>query len=346
MKKKTPESIDLHAEGVIQDIHTLMNRCALETEGLGAELITQMIQTSLRLLQEGHGLGQLKLINRALKEMRYAYNIFNKYPNARCVSIFGSARTPEDHPDYVTARTFSMEMAELGWMCISGAADGIMKAAIEGAQAESTFGLSIHLPFETSANIILEKDPKLMIFRYFFTRKLMFISHSSAVVAFPGGVGTMDELFEVLTLMQTGKSNIIPLVLLEKPKGSYWKSWKRYVNKNLLENGWISPDDMHLFYIAPSTGSAVQHILQFYRRYHSSRYVNDLLVIRMISPLNEAQLKKLNRKFSKLIESGEIYMSKALPEENDYLELPRLVFHHKRRNFSLLRLLIDEINNL
>lgn len=312
---------------------------------LKADLTTQMIQTCLKLMIEGHDLWEMKLINRALKEMRHAYHIFAQYPDARCVSIFGSARTPETHPDFKAAETFSHAMAMDGWMCITGAADGIMRAGIKGAQLESSFGLSIRLPFEDNSKSIIKGDPKLMIFNYFFTRKLMFLSQAHAVAAFPGGVGTMDELFEVLTLMQTGKSSIIPLVLLEGENGHYWKGWEHYMNTQLLDNGWISPSDYHFYYKASSPEDAKKHILHFYKRYHSSRYVKELLVIRMKSPLTLQQVEELNAEFGSLLAAGKMELSSALPEEEeDHPELPRLIFAHNRKNYGLLRALIDKIN--
>ena len=278
--------------------------------------------------------------------MRYAYRVFNKYAGAYRVSIFGSARTPENHPDYQAAKNFSKKMADLGWMCITGAAMGIMKAGLEGSTPEARFGLSIQLPFESAASAYLEGDPKLIIFRYFFTRKLMFLSHSQAVAVFPGGFGTLDELFEVLTLMQTGKSTIIPVILLESGDGSYWQHWEHYMHKHLLVNGWISPEDHHFYYICTSIDKAVEHITHFYRRYHSSRYVKDLLVIRMRSTLTQEQIDQLNQQFSSLIANGSMWLSEeALPEEDDALDLPRLIFAHTRNQFGLVRKLIDQIND-
>lgn len=304
-----------------------------------------MIQNTLKLIHEKQDVGQLKLMNRALKEMRYAYRIFNQYKESRCISIFGSARTPEHHPDYLTAKAFSHMMAKQGWMCMTGAANGIMKAGLEGLPRESSFGLSIRLPFEEPSHSLMKDDIKSIAFRYFFTRKLMFISHSDAVAAFPGGVGTLDELFEVLTLQQTGKANIVPVVLMEGAGGTYWSHWQDYVEKELLKNGWIHPEDQNLYFIAKSPAEGAAHIAQFYHRYHSSRYVKDLLVIRLQSPLTELQIGSLTVKYQSIIASGEITTSKVLPEEDDHLELPRLVFHHTHKNFGLLRALIDDIND-
>lgn len=338
--------VEIKDEKVVKAIEKIISQCCESTDPFAVELTTQMIQTCLKLMAEGNDIWQMKLINKALKEMRHAYGIFRQYSNGRCVSIFGSARTPESHPDYHAAEIFSRHMAKLGWMCITGAADGIMHAGMKGAQKESSIGLSIRLPLEDTANVLIKGDPKLMIFNYFFTRKLMFISNASAIAAFPGGVGTLDELFEVLTLMQTGKSNIVPLVLIEGPKGHYWKNWEDYLESNLLKNGWVSPADKNFYYIASSPLDAKKHILKFYNRYHSSRYVKELLSIRLTKKLTTAQVTKLNKEFSILVATGKMQQTKALPEENDNLELPRLVFQHTRRNYGVLRALIDRINEL
>lgn len=309
-----------------------------------SDLVSQLIHNSLKLLTEGHDIGQLKLITRAMKEMRYAYRIFNKYGGARRISIFGSSRTPEEHPDYKLAKAFSSLMEDEGWMCITGAANGIMKAGHEGSKKEASFGLSIKLPFESASNIFMEGDPKLIIFRYFFTRKLMFMSHSDAVAAFPGGFGTMDELFEALTLLQTGKANIIPIVLLEGSGEEYWSHWERYIRDHFLDNGWVGEEDLRFFYRARSADDARGHIQKFYRRYHSSRYVKDHLILRLTEALHPDQVDLLNERFSSIVQSGKISLSTPFPEENELLDLPRLSFHHTRRQFGLVRALIDQIN--
>lgn len=337
---------DVYNGPVLEKIHSLIESCGADPASFEADLITQIIQNSLRLISGGYDIGQLKVITRSLKEMRYAYRIFNRYKNRPCISIFGSARTPENHPDYAAAKTFSALMAKDGWMCITGAANGIMKAGLEGAPKDSGFGLSIRLPFEVPTNTVIAGDPKLIIFRYFFTRKLMFMSHSHALAAFPGGVGTLDELFEMLTLIQTGKTNVIPIVLVEGEGGSYWQEWRQYMQENLLKNGWISPEDERLYYLAAGPEDAVEHVLKFYSRYHSSRYVKDMLVIRLQSRLQDQQIEILNKKYKKLIASGKIESSPPFPEETDHLDLPRLAFQHTRNHFGLLRMLIDDINSL
>lgn len=325
-------------------IKELIAESGANPESFEGDLIGQIIFTSLKMARGEHDIGQLKLMTRALKEMRYAYRIFKQYPTERRISIFGSARTPEHHPDYEAAKKFSAEMASQGWVTITGASDGIMKAGLEGSHLESSFGLCIKLPFESTVNSIIAGDPKLITFRYFFTRKLMFLSHSHAVAAFPGGVGTQDELFEVLTLMQTGKADIIPVVLVEGEKGSYWESWNNYIKSNLLQNGWISEDDLNFYYIAPTIEKAVEHIQTFYKRYHSSRYVNDLLVIRLKEPISDKHLDRINSEYSTLFEDGKAFMTEAFLEETDHLELPRIAFKHNRRRFGTLRALINCLN--
>lgn len=332
---------DEHLRAAIKDLVDSVGGSSASFEN---SLIEQMIYTSLKLLKDGHDAGQLKLINRSLKEMRYAYRVFNAYKGARRISIFGSARTPEDHADYKAASAFSSLMASHEWMCMTGAANGIMKAGLEGPSRESSFGLCISLPFEIPINTVIEGDPKLIVFRYFFTRKLMFISHSDAVAVYPGGFGTMDELFEVLTLIQTGKTNIVPVVLMEGENGCYWRNWERYVKEHLLANGWICPVDQNLYYIAKSHEDGVNHILTFYKRYHSSRYVKNTLVLRLLEEITDDQLEILNTRFKSLVQSGRIEKSGPLPEETDHLDLPRLVFQHTMVDFGSVRCLIDQIN--
>ena len=337
--------MDAQEDTLFQNIKDLIALGGADPESFDALLVAEIMRACLKMTKENYGTGQLKLMSRAFKEMRYAYRIFNAYPGGRKISIFGSARTPTHYAEYTAAKEFGSLMAESCWVCMAGAADGIMKAGLEGAKQESSFGLAIRLPFETASNSLLAGDPKLISFRYFFTRKLMFLTHSDAVAAFPGGVGTQDELFEVLTLMQTGKANIIPLVLVEGIGGHYWVDWHRYFQKQLLQNGWVCEEDEYFFYLAPSPEKAVEHILHFYRRYHSSRYVKENLVIRLLSSLTEEQVESLNQNFQRLLEGGKVFMTPPLEGETDHLELPRIAFHHNRRHFGLLRAMIDAINS-
>ena len=339
-------STHIKSDETLAQIHDLIAQCGADPTAFSSKLVTEMIQTSLKLLFEGHDDGQVKLINRALKEIRYGYLIFNDYPHARRITIFGSARTPPEHPDYQRAKALAAALSSEGWMAITGAADGIMKAGHEGSQREGSFGLSIFLPAEKTSNSIIQGDPKLINFRYFFTRKLMFLSHSDAVAVFPGGFGTQDELFECLTLMQTGKSNIIPVVLLEGEEGTYWPSWKSYIEEEFLARGTISPEDEHFFYLAPDIPSAIEHIETFYRNFHSYRYVRDVLVLRVRAPLSAQQIEGLNEEFGELVADGKIEQGGPLKEETDHLDLPRVAFVHTRRNYGLVRALIDRINSL
>jgi len=307
-------------------------------------MISQMVETCLKMAREGHDSGQIKLVTHSLKEMRYAYQVFNRYRGTRKVSIYGSARTAEDHADYSVAVEFSKLMAGENWMAITGAGDGIMKAGHEGPQREASFGLAIRLPFETTANAIIEGDTKLINFRYFFTRKLMFMTHSDAVVACPGGFGTQDELFEALTLVQTGKSNIIPIVMIAGEENDYWTNWASHIQSDLLEKGMISEDDLSLFYVAKSPQDGVDHIMQFYKLYHSSRYVRSDYIIRVNSPLTDESIEKLNDSFGDILMEGKISQSGPLPIEKDHLDLSRIVVPHSRRSHGRLRQLIDMVN--
>lgn len=340
------DATDYNESAMIESVDAFLKNAGGDPTTYKGRLIAQIIQTALKLMAEDRNLGQLKVISRSIKEMRYAYKIFDRYKDAPCVSIFGSARTPEDHSDYLAAKNFSAAMAKQGWMCITGAANGIMKAGLEGPTKAKSFGLSIMLPFETASNTVIEGDPKLIQFRFFFTRKLMFMSQSNALAVFPGGFGTLDELFEMLTLMQTGKANIIPIVLVEGPGSTYWQQFLNYINDNLLKTHWISPEDISFFYLAKSPDDALQHIIKFYSKYHSSRYVDNTLVIRLSNPITSAQVEILNDQYGSLIAEGKMTLSGPLPGETDHLELPRLVFTHTRKDFGRLRMLIDSINDL
>ena len=331
----------------IQELVSLsyeQDACDYEPEDTRRELVSQMVDTCLKMSKEGHDSGQIKLVTYTLKELRYAYQVFNRYVGIRKVSIYGSARTPEDHPDYIAAAEFGSLMAQVNWMAITGAGDGIMKAGHEGPQRDASFGLAIRLPFETTANAIIEGDPKLINFRYFFTRKLMFMTHADAVVGCPGGFGTQDELFEALTLVQTGKSNIIPIVMIAGEGNSYWLNWEKHIHADLLGNGMISPEDESLFHVALTPQDAVNHILQFYKVYHSSRYVRSDYVIRVNKKLTDASIDRLNDSFSDIIREGKITQSEALKCEKDHRHLPRIIVPHTKRSYGRLRQLIDMVN--
>ncbi len=309
------------------------------------DLLTDVLVTATRLAKDQAGRGELKIIRTALKEMRYAFKVFAPYHEIPKVTVFGSARTPLDHADYHQARAFAEKIEQAGWMVITGAGDGIMRAGHHGAKREKSFGVAISLPFEQKTNDIIGNDPKLILFKYFFTRKLIFIKEAHAVAVFPGGFGTLDETFEAMTLIQTGKAPIIPIVLCDPPGGDYWVHWREWVERDLMKRNMVNPEDMNLFKITDDADEAVKEILHFYHRYHSSRMVHDQLVIRLKSPLSDSAVDRLNRQFKDLVIEGQMQTSGALPEEGtEYADLPRLIFQFNRRSYGRLRLLINEIN--
>lgn len=331
-------------ERLIGELDRLVTQAGGDPASEEGKRVREILHTALKLIDDGADLGELKLLSRSFKELRYALKVFRQYRQARKISIFGSARTPESHPTYQAALAFSRVMADAGWMVITGAGDGIMRAGHGGAGREASFGVSIRLPFETNANVYIVGDPKLIIFRYFFTRKLMFMWQAHAVALFPGGFGTHDEGFETLTLVQTGKAPMMPIVMIDRPGGTYWSQWDRYVRNQLLANGMISPEDLHLYHITHSPQEAANHVLGFYRNYHSLRFVHDTLVLRIRRPLQPDQLDQLNHDFASLLKEGRIQQGNALKGEREHLDLPRLYFTFTKRNYGRLRLMIDRIN--
>jgi uncharacterized protein (TIGR00730 family) len=311
-----------------------------------AEFVQQLHETADKLLKDGVSRADAKLLSAALKELRYCFKVFAEYRGRRKVTIFGSARTAKDHPAYTAAVEFGRAMAEAGYMVITGAAAGIMEAGHVGAGAEKSFGLNILLPFEQGANPVIVSDPKLMNLRYFFTRKLVFIKESDAVALFPGGFGTHDEAFETLTLIQTGKSHIFPLVLVDEPGGTYWERWRAFVEEDLLERGYISPEDRAFYKITDSVQEAVEEVTRFYRTYHSMRYVRQDLVLRLQQAPSETTLAAITRDFADIAPAG-FTVCAALPQEANepsLADLPRLRFRFTRHRMGRLRQLIDALN--
>ena len=311
------------------------------------ELVEEMIMTALKMARDGMGTADLKLMNRSLKEMRYAAKVFAKYRDFRKVCVFGSARTLPDQPEFQAAEEFARLMVQQDYMVITGGGDGIMGAAQRGAGRERSFGLNIRLPFEQRANETIHGDPKLINFNYFFTRKLNFVKETHALALFPGGFGTMDEGFEVLTLMQTGKARIIPLVMVDRPGGTYWETWMKFITNDLFKLGLIGEEDFYLFKIVHDAREAVQEILQFYRIYHSARWVGDQLVLRLNHRIAGRSVADLNQKFADLVRSGEIVQGTALRQEKNepaIWDLPRLIMTPHLRAFGRFRQLIDAIN--
>jgi uncharacterized protein (TIGR00730 family) len=312
-----------------------------------ADLFADLVETIHRLLTEQADRGDVKLISRAFRELRYAFKTFTPYRHIRKVAVFGSARTNEQAPAYRQAVAFGRAMVERGYMVVTGAGDGIMRAAQEGAGRERSFGINIDLPFEQLPNEFIHEDPKLIACKYFFTRKLIFVKESHALALFPGGWGTMDEGFEALTLQQTGKSPPVPIVFVDEPGGSYWAEWREYNVRHLLGRGLISPEDLYLFTITDRPDVAVNEIISFYKNYHSSRYVRGRLVLRLNHPMPEHLLEAINDEFADLLSQGKIEQGAALPEERndqDVLHLPRLLLWFNRKNSGRLRQLIDRIN--
>ena len=313
-----------------------------------AAFVREMVETALRLLRDGSGTGDLKILNAALRELRYAFKVFAPYRQLRKVSCFGSARTPSTAPTYRTAREFAHQIAEHGYMVITGGGDGIMRACQEGAGRERSFGANIRLPFEQEANEFIANDPKLVTFRYFFTRKLIFVKEADAVALFPGGFGTYDEGYEVLTLVQTGKGRPLPIVFIDSPRGTHWKTWLRYVHDHLLRAQLISEEDLSLFKVTTSVAEAVEEITGFYRLYHSSRLVGPNFVMRLHRPIEPALVAALGREFRDLVVSGDLVQTTALPEEHEQEPeldaLPRIVFRLNQGRAGRLRQLIDRVN--
>jgi uncharacterized protein (TIGR00730 family) len=329
-----------------QRIHQLVAEWGAEKS---PELIEDMIMTALKMARDRMGTADLKLMNRSLKEMRYAAKVFAGYRQFRKVCVFGSARTLPTAAEYQVAEEFAREMVAHDYMVITGGGDGIMGAAQRGAGREHSFGLNIRLPFEQRANETIHGDPKLINFNYFFTRKLNFVKESHALALFPGGFGTMDEGFEVLTLMQTGKARIIPVVLIDAPNGTYWETWMKFLTDHLFKLGLVGEEDFYFFKIVHDTGEAVQEIMQFYKLYHSTRWVGDHLVIRLVAPLPPSAVAELNEKFADIVSKGEIVQGTALRQEKNEPEiwtLPRLILTPHRRSFGRFRQLIDAINQL
>jgi len=310
-------------------------------------LVSDLIATAQQLLADGASVGDLKITAGALQEMRAAFKMFAPYRAARKVSTFGSARTREGDPVFALAEAFARQMAECGYMIITGAGPGIMEACQRGAGRARSFGINIRLPFEQEPNRIIRGDPKQMDFRYFFARKLFFLKEADAVVLFPGGFGTHDEGFETLTLLQTGKTRPVPLVLLDRPRGTYWKTWQRYVEDHLLRRGMITREDLALYRVTDSVQGAVDEIVNFYRVYHSSRYVRDWFVVRLTRPLPDVYVAALAEEFRDIIRDGRIEQRRAFAVERgdrEVFHLPRLALRFNRVGFGRLRQFLNAVN--
>ncbi len=313
-----------------------------------ADDLAEMIASLHKLSQQHPTSSDMVLFKRSMAELRYAQSIFAPYRHTRKICIFGSARTRPPAPAFQCATDFARLMTEAGYMTITGAGDGIMGAAQLGAGAANSFGLNILLPFEQHANEVIRNDPKLVTFRYFFTRKLTFLREASAVAAFPGGFGTLDEAMEVLTLMQTGKARLIPLVLIDQPGGKFWKNFVHYLSEHLMADKLISPEDFNLFKWTDNVEEARKEVVRFYHNFHSYRFVGPYLVIRLQRALSEQKLDHLRKEFLSIFDPpGEMFQRDALPQEANEPELaklPRLCLTFNRIHFGFLRQLIDRVN--
>jgi uncharacterized protein (TIGR00730 family) len=310
--------------------------------------IQRALAVLVRLTQEEIDRLDWKILTASIEDMERGFQVFYPYRHVRKVTIFGSARIASDTPEYKLAAEFARYLTQQGFMVMTGAGGGIMEAGHEGAGSENSFGLNIQLPFEQGANPFIEGDPKLINFKYFFTRKLFFLRESDAIALFPGGFGTQDEAFECLTLCQTGRSGPIPLVLIDRPGGNYWKEWDAYIRHYLIDRGLVSPEDTSLYTVTDDLDIAYAAINNFYRVYHSSRYVGDRFVIRLKSELSDAAVEELNDSFSDILLKGRIEKSQRLPEEtpDETAELPRLTFYFNQRDFGRLYQLLATISQL
>ncbi len=312
-----------------------------------ADLLTEMIISCFRLARHRSDRGEMKLVNAALKEFVYSFKVFKGYKEYRKVSIFGSARSTPDDPNYEHTRRFAAAMAERGWMVITGAGPGIMAAGHEGAGAERSFGAAIRLPMEGEPNTFIEGDPKLINFKYFFTRKVTFLKESHAFALLPGGFGTLDETFELLTLMQTGKSDLHPIVLLEAPGGSYWHDWLQFLAEDLVDRDLISEEDLRLVKHTADIEEAVDEICRFYHNYHSQRYVDGTMVLRLQRVPTQDALDRLGSSFADILRTPSIRPVEPSAQEiadGDALDVQRLALDFNQSSFARLRLLIDELN--
>jgi uncharacterized protein (TIGR00730 family) len=315
--------------------------------GAENEIFHDMLYNIGRLREEKLDILELRLLNTAFAELRYALKVFKPYRSVPKAAVFGSARTKPGHPDYKIAEDFGKKLTKKGWMIITGGASGIMEAAMLGAGAKTSFGLNIMLPFEQLPNTVIRGNEKLINFKYFFTRKLMFLKESQATVLFPGGFGTFDEGFESFTLMQTGKARPRPLVLVDTPKSLYWKGLLDYMKKHLEATGLISPADLTMIRHFQDPDKAVAELTGFYKNYDSSRFLRDQYLVRLRKPVSDAALETMNAKFRDILAKGKFERLDDLREDvNEGPTLYRIVFQFDKSSYARLRQLIDYLNTL
>lgn len=318
-------------------------------EGANGDLANEIITSAIKLFRDNADRGDMKLINAAVKEMRYSLLIFSRYQHVPKVTIFGSARTQSDDPNYHLAAQFAKKMVEeRGWMVVTGAGPGIMEAGNMGAGSENSFGVNIRLPFEDQANAYVDAS-RTINFKYFFTRKLGFVKESHGFALFPGGFGTMDETFELLTLVQTGKSDLHPIVMVEADEQGYWQTFNDFVEKDLLGNGLITESDLSIYKVTNDVEEAAHEICHFYANYHSQRYVDGRLVLRLKQAPDQAQLEALNEQFSDIVAVGSIEVIEATDAEiadGDAVDLQRVALRFNRRSYGRLRQMVNALNDL
>jgi len=342
MAKKRPRHI--HPDASESDVLPTEHTSVLTRH---RTLIEEIKQIADKLEQDQATRGDLKIIARAVKELRYAFKVMTPYRRHRKVTVFGSARTEPNHPVYAHSVEFGRRMAEAGWMVVTGAGGGIMEGAHVGAGKQMAMGLNILLPFEQEANPVIHRDKKLINLKYFFTRKLLFVKEVHGITLFPGGFGTQDELFETLTLVQTGKRDPMPIVCLDQPGGTYWTSWRAFIKEQLIDNELIAPEDLSLFRITHDIDEAVNEILGFYSVYNSMRYVRGKLVLRLHIEPSDAFIERLNDEFGDIVEKGRIKKAEVhrLESDDEHLKhLPRIAFEFERKYCGRLRQMIDLIN--
>jgi uncharacterized protein (TIGR00730 family) len=341
--------MDIHFARVNNRLDELIDELLCATGAHHPDLVREMIISALKAGQETDYLADLKLMRTTMKEMRYTNKIFGPHRHRKKVTIFGSARTRPDEPIYHKCVTFARMLAAEGFMAITGGGGGIMQAGNEGAGAENSFAINIRLPFEQETNPVMSESENVITYKYFFNRKVAFLKEAAAVALFPGGFGTLDEAMETLTLIQTGKNPPIPLVLIDEDNGDYWEKWLDFVKDPLLKRGLISGEDFSLFSIARDPAEAVRIILDFYRVFHSLRFVGKTLVIRLTKPLTDEQLAILTSEFAEIKEpDSHLQITGPLPDEKDQpdlLPLPRLTFEFNRRSYGLLKAFIRRINS-
>lgn len=325
-------------------IDDLLTAASIQTD---RRLIAELIRDAIKLGSDSTSTLNLKIASAAVSEMREAFAMFAPFSERKKVTIFGSARTTKDDPVYKQTEAVAAKLAQNGWMVVTGAGPGIMEAGMSGAGREMSIGVSIRLPFETSANSIIAGDEKYVAMRYFFTRKLMLVKESQAFICVPGGFGTLDEMFELLTLAQTGKGNPAPIVVLDLPNDPFWEDLDTFIKQTLLPRKLVSPQDLALYRICSSVDDAVSEITNFYSNYHSMRFVGKRLVLRLNKQVSDQKLVELNGEFADICVDSRIERietTKVEIDDSDNVDLPRLAFHFARRDFGRLRQLIDAIN--